>query len=140
MRVVSITWGGLYAIVLATSYYCSVHLYIEWNILFWTIGIQMALMSVLYAVIIVILNNNMKKLAGDYKDEISSINWQFSVYLFSYIVRGITAFAHTTRLDPYENCLILLIGLHLENVVPAIFVLYQHHKVFSIIARMSKVQ
>ena len=98
-------------------------------------------MSVVYAFIIVILNNNMKKLAGDYKDEISSINWQFSVYLFSYIVRGISSFAHTSKLfGEYGNCLIMLIGLHLENVVPAIFVLYQHHKVFSIIAQMSKLQ
>ena len=100
----------------------------------------MVLMSAVYAFIIVILNQNMKKLAGDFKDEISSINWQFSVYLFSYILRSITTFAHTGELiDQYENCLITLISLHLENVVPATFVLYQHHKVFSIIARMSKV-
>ena len=58
----------------------------------------MVLMSAVYAFIIVILNQNMKKLAGDFKDEISSINWQFSVYLFSYIVRMITSFAHTSEL------------------------------------------
>ena len=88
-------------------------------------GIQMVLMSVVYAFIIVILNKNMNKLAGDFKEEISSINWQFSVYLFSYIVRGITSFSHTSNLiEDYEDCLIMLIGLHLENVLPAVFVLY----------------
>ena len=75
MRIVSVTWGGLYAIVLTVSYFFCVYKHIYWDMLFWIVGIQMALMSLVYVVIIVILNKNMKMLAGDFKEEISSINW-----------------------------------------------------------------
>ena len=102
MRVVSVAWGCLYAIVLIVLYSSFAQKYMEWEMFFLINGIQMVLMSVVYAVIIVILNKNMNKLAGDFKEEISSINWQFSVYLFSYIVRGITSFSHTSNLiDDY---------------------------------------
>ena len=45
------------------------------------------LLTVMYSVVIYMLNRVMRKLVGDFKNEIRSVNGQFFVFLISYLTR-----------------------------------------------------
>ena len=97
------------------------------------VGIQMVLMSLLYLVVIVVLYREMRELYGDLKTATSSITCQFTIYLVAYLVRAIYCFVvyFSDILNNYHGAVLFSLSYLPENILPATYVLYQHHKVFS---------
>ena len=93
----------------------------------------MLIMCIVYTIIIVDLNQQMNKLSEQFKDEKRSINFQFGVFLFAYILRffeNLFYLVLPNRFKDFGGAAFILLGNLFDHILPTICVLYQHHKVF----------
>ena len=93
----------------------------------------MLIMCIVYTIIIVDLNQQMNKLSEQFKDEKRSINFQFGVFLFAYILRffeNLFYLVFPNRFKDFGGAAFILLGNLFDHILPTICVLYQHHKVF----------
>ena len=77
VRIGSIIWVilfGVYQVSVFIIYYTTEDNEI-WKLFTLGVGVQMIFMSIVYVVVILILNKEMKKLSGNSSAEITSINW-----------------------------------------------------------------
>ena len=93
----------------------------------------MVLMSLIYVVIIVVLYKEMRELYGNFETATSSIFCQFTIYLVAYLIRALYCFVvyFSDALSNYPGAVIFSLSYLPENILPATYVLYQHHRVFS---------
>ena len=95
----------------------------------------------MYIVIICMLNMQMRRLKGNFRDEIMSINAQFVVYLFAYIIRASFYFCdfvyQENIFENYKGAIFECFELVFTGAIPPAFVMYQHHRVFKNIESQS---
>ena len=103
--------------------------------MYWLV-INFMLLTLMYAVVIIMLNHVMGYMVGDFKNEIRSVNCQFFVFLFAYVTRCV--YLMILLLKPE----IMLFGMRLTDllylftilfcqIIPTFIVLLLHHKAFN---------
>ena len=136
MRVLAILWCIMFGIL---EYYCVV--VGGPNSVSLLSMIQMFLMIGMYIVIICMLNMQMRRLKGNFRDEIMSINAQFVVYLFAYFIRASFYFCdfiyQRNIFEDYRGAIFECIEVVFTSAIPPAFVIYQHHRVFKNIESQS---
>ena len=141
MRVLVVSWGIVYTLLQCLAVYYDVVL--DEDLVYSAIlySVLMFLMCLVYTVVIIILNIQMNKLSKIFKSEKISINQQFAIFLFAYVLRFLENFFYLVTNDKFEGfwgAAFILYGNLFDHILPTTFVLYQHHKVFKEIEIMNR--
>ena len=78
----------------------------------------------------------MSKLSENFRGERISINYQFAIFLLAYFLRFIENLFYLVtniRFEGFGGAAFMILGNLCDHIMPASFVLYQHHKVFKAI-------
>lgn len=96
-------------------------------------------LTLIYSIIIVMLNIVMRKMAGNFRKEIRSVNCQFVFFFLAYLTRTLAIiFGYALRRDQHHNNDLELADIILNTVkyffmwqLPTFMILLMHYKAFN---------
>ena len=97
------------------------------------------LLTVLYAVVIVNLNKVMRKMAGNFRGEIFSVNCQFLFFFLAYLIRSgesVLAFLVKHEDDyidkyPVTTMINTTVKCFMTEILPSFMILFLHYRAFN---------
>ena len=80
---------------------------------------------------LVLLNKEMQRIDGNYKDEIRSVNFQFAAFMVGYVLKTAVSMTYLIKGEEEHHAIYYLIARFFSQMLPILIVLALHVKAFN---------